>query len=183
MMVSKMLGIKMIISLSMILHCVHCYHLNQNKYLHVTRSCVVVNVAFLLKVYIHNCYPCVIGIWKNLSIKSKMLKSEGLVKKHITYMKHIKIQWYHMGVIFMPKHLIRIMIQCAHILSLIMHFQTGNVYCGVVPTVHVSIFLTKKQIKTWRSDTLNSVSHLPHHWTLYCSWYNNIERQKNMLHV
>ena len=32
------------------------------KYLHVTRSCVVVNVVFLLKVYIHRCYPGVIDI-------------------------------------------------------------------------------------------------------------------------
>ena len=31
---------------------------------HVTILCVVVNVAFLLKVYIHNCYPGVIGILK-----------------------------------------------------------------------------------------------------------------------
>ena len=30
--------------------------------LHITRSCVVVNVAFLIKVYIHHCYPVVIGI-------------------------------------------------------------------------------------------------------------------------
>ena len=29
---------------------------------HDTRSCVVVNVAFMLKVYIHHCYPGVIGI-------------------------------------------------------------------------------------------------------------------------
>ena len=29
---------------------------------HDTRSCVVVNVEFLLKVYIHHCYPGVIGI-------------------------------------------------------------------------------------------------------------------------
>ena len=27
-----------------------------------TRLCVVLNIAFLLKVYIHNCYPGVIGI-------------------------------------------------------------------------------------------------------------------------
>ena len=33
-----------------------------NKCPHVTRLCVVVNVAFLLKVYIHHCYPGVIGI-------------------------------------------------------------------------------------------------------------------------
>ena len=29
---------------------------------HVTRLCVVVNVAFLINVYIHHCYPGVIGI-------------------------------------------------------------------------------------------------------------------------
>ena len=52
----------------------------------------------------------------------------------------------------MPIHLIWKMLQCAHILSLIMHFQTGNVYCGVVPTVHISIFLTKKQIKNMKKQ-------------------------------
>ena len=39
------------------------------------------------------------------------------------------------------------MLKCAHILSLIMHFHTANVYCGAVPTVLVSILLTKKQLK------------------------------------
>ena len=29
---------------------------------HYTRSCVVGNVAFMLKLYIHNCYPGVVGI-------------------------------------------------------------------------------------------------------------------------
>ena len=32
------------------------------KYQHDTRSCVVVNVAFLLKIYIRHYYPGVIGI-------------------------------------------------------------------------------------------------------------------------
>ena len=45
-----------------ILHFVHCCQLNQNKCPHDTRSCVVVNVAFLLKVYIRHFYPGVIGI-------------------------------------------------------------------------------------------------------------------------
>ena len=57
--------------------------------LHVTRLCVVVNVAFLIKVYIHNCYPGVIGVRKNSRIKAKMLKAEGLVRNHITYIQHI----------------------------------------------------------------------------------------------
>ena len=53
-----------------------------------------------------------------------------------------------MDVIFMPKHLIWKMQQCAHILILIMHFHTRTVYCGVVLNVHISIFLTKKKIKS-----------------------------------
>ena len=84
---------------------------------------------------------------KKSNIKAEILKEEGLVKNNITYMTHIKIQWCHMGIIFMPKHLIWKMLQCAHILSLIMHFHTGNVYCGVALNVHISIFLTKKKIK------------------------------------
>ena len=48
----------------------------------------------------------------------------------------------------MPKHHIWQMRQCAHILSLSMHFHTGNVYCGAVLTVLVSIFMTKKQLKS-----------------------------------
>ena len=48
---------------------------------------------------------------------------------------------------FMPKHQIWQMLKCAHILSLSMHSHTGNVYCGAVLNVLVSIFLTKKQLK------------------------------------
>ena len=58
----KMLGMKMVILLSVIQHYVHFCHLNLKKCLHVTILCVVVNVAFLLKVYIHHFYPSVIGI-------------------------------------------------------------------------------------------------------------------------
>ena len=49
--------------------------------------------------------------------------------------------------IFMPQHQIWQMLQCAHILSLSIHFHTGNVYFGAVLTVLVSIFLTKKQLR------------------------------------
>ena len=47
----------------------------------------------------------------------------------------------------MLNHMIWKMLQCAHILSLIMNFHNANVYCGVVLNVHISIFMTKKQIK------------------------------------
>ena len=87
---------------------------------------------------------------KNSKIKAKMFKAEGLVKKHITFMKHIKIQWCHMGVIFLPNNMIWQRQKCAHIHSLIVHFHTGNVYWGAVPTVHVAIFLTKKNIKNMK---------------------------------
>ena len=50
----------------------------------------------------------------------------------------------------MPKPLIWKRLKFAHILSLIMHFHTKNVYCGAVPNVHVSIFLAKKQIKSMK---------------------------------
>ena len=99
---------------------------------------------------------------KKLKYQSKKIKAEDLVKKHITDMKHTKIQWCHIDVIFIPKHMIWYKLQCAHILSLIMHFHTINVYCGSVLTFRVSIFL--------RHNTINTVSHLSHYWTLYCSW-------------
>ena len=57
-----------------------------------------------------------------------------------------------MEVIFMPKHQILQMLQCAHILSLSMQFHTGNVYCDAVLTVLVSIFLTKKQLKNMKKQ-------------------------------
>ena len=57
-----------------------------------------------------------------------------------------------MGVIFIPKHHIWQMQHCAHILSLGMHFHTGNVYCSAVLTVHVSIFLTNKQLKNMKNQ-------------------------------
>ena len=142
-----MLRVNIIILLSVILYYIHYFHLNQNKCPQDTRSYVVANVEFLIKLYIHHFYHGVIGIRKNSKIQSKILKAKALVKNHIKYMKHTKIQWCHMGVIFIPKHLIWQSIQCAHILILIMHFHNRNVYCGAVPNVHVLIFLTKRQIK------------------------------------
>ena len=52
----------------------------------------------------------------------------------------------------MPKPQIWQMLQCAHILILSMHCHTGNVYCGAVLTVLVSIFLTKKQLKNMKKQ-------------------------------
>ena len=52
----------------------------------------------------------------------------------------------------MPKHQIWKMLQCAHILSLSMHFHTGNVYYDAVLTVLVSIFLTKKKLNNMKKQ-------------------------------
>ena len=57
-----------------------------------------------------------------------------------------------MGVIFIPKNLIWKMQQCEIILIQIMHFHTGKVYYGAVPTVHISIFLAKKQMKNMKKQ-------------------------------
>ena len=57
-----------------------------------------------------------------------------------------------MGVIFMPKHLMWQMLQCALIFITIIHFQTGNVYFGALLNVRISIFLTKRQIKNMRKQ-------------------------------
>ena len=52
-----------------------------------------------------------------------------------------------MEIIFMPHHQIWQMLKYAHILSMIMHCHTGNVYCGAVLNVLVLKLLTKKQLK------------------------------------
>ena len=52
----------------------------------------------------------------------------------------------------MPQRQIWQMLPCAHILSLIIHFHTGNVYCDAVLNVLVSIFLTKKQLKNMKKQ-------------------------------
>ena len=67
-----------------------------------------------------------------------------------------------MEVIFMPQHQIWKMLHCAHILNLSIHFHTGNVYCDAVMTVHVSIFLTKKQLKKHEEKTPSIRFHIYH---------------------
>ena len=75
-----------------------------------------------------------------------MLKIEGLGGKQIAYMKYIKVQSSHMGVIFRPKHMTWQRQQCVHTHSLIMRYHTGNVYCDVVPNFQALIFLIRKEM-------------------------------------
>ena len=137
---------KIIIPLSAIIHYVRYFHPNFKKNRQDTRLWVVVNVVYLTKLFIHHYYHDVIVIFKNSSISDKMLKTEGLGEKKITYMKLIKIQSRHMGLIFTSKHMTWQSQQCVHVHSHIMRYHTGNVYCVVVPNVQALIFLTSKQI-------------------------------------
>ena len=57
-----------------------------------------------------------------------MLKTEGMGKNQIAYMKRIRIQSCHMSVIFMPKHMTWKWQQCVITQSLITRYHTGNVY-------------------------------------------------------
>ena len=84
--------------------------------------------------------------FKKSRFKAKTFKEEGMGKKKTVYMKHIKIRSCHMGVIFMPKHLIWQRKQCVRIQSQIMHYHTGNVSYDVVPNVQALIFLTNNQM-------------------------------------
>ena len=73
-----------------------------------------------------------------------MLKIEGPGGNKIVYMKHIKIQSCHLGLIFLPKHITRQRQKCVHTHSHIMRYYTVNVYCDVVPNVQELILLTRK---------------------------------------
>ena len=89
---------------------------------------MVVNVAYLPKVYIyHYCHGNIV-ILENSSISAQILKTEGLGKKKIAYMKHKKIESCHMGVIFTPKNITCQRQQCVHTHSQIMSYHTVNMY-------------------------------------------------------
>ena len=75
-----------------------------------------------------------------------MLKKEGLGKNQIAYMKHIKIQSCHMGVIFMLKNITWQRQKCVHTHSQIMCYHTRNMYYDVVPNVQALILLTRKHM-------------------------------------
>ena len=135
---------KVIISSSVILHYVYYCHPNLKKCRQDTRSCVVANVTYLPKLYIHDYCHGEILILKNSRISAKIIKTEGLGENKIAYMKHIKIQSFHMGVILTPKHITWQRQQCVHTHSQIICYHTRNVYCNFVPNVHALIFLTSK---------------------------------------
>ena len=144
---------------------------------------MVVNITYLPKLFIHNYYHCVIFILKNSRISAKTLKTEGLGKKKIANIKHIKIQSCYMGVIFTPKHMKRQRQQCVHTHSQIMSYHTGNVYCNVLPNVQALIFLTRKQMISTPTRLLQLVLHLSSDCTLYKTWKDSVKRQEKLSQV
>ena len=145
MVVSNSQEMRKIISLLVILNCVYSCRRN----LKIPARCkVVCGCEWFISTKILHSLLISWRDWylKNWNIKVSMLKTEGLVKKKIAYMKHIKIHWCHMDVIFMSKRLIWKSLQCMHILILIMHYHTVNVSCDAVLNIHVSIILTKKHM-------------------------------------
>ena len=136
----------MIISLSVILHYIHYWHPNLKN---------VVNIqghVWLWMLHICQKYAFIITItaWllflKTQVSHPKCSKQKVWGKSKFAYMKLIKIQSYHMGVIFTPKDMTWQRQQCVLTHSLIMHCHTGNVYLYVVPNVLALILLTSNQI-------------------------------------
>ena len=86
--VSKMLGMKIIILLS-----VYSLLQPQLKQIHV---CYKIMCGCECYIYDKSMNSSLLywrdSYLKNSNIKSKMFKEEDMVKNHITYMKHIKIQ-------------------------------------------------------------------------------------------
>ena len=103
MMDSKRQQMHRIILLSVILHHVHYCHPNfknfsaRYKVFCGCECCISTKSIHLSLLSCHDRYL------KKLKYQSQ---NEGLVKNQISYMKHIKIESCHMGVIFMPKHMI-----------------------------------------------------------------------------
>ena len=142
---SKKQDMKMIISLSMILHYVHYFHPNikissRYKVMCGCECCIYVKITHSSLLSWRDCYL------EKLRISAKMLKTKGLGEKKIAYMKHIIIQSCHMGVIFTPNHMTCKSQECVYTHSQIMRYHTGNMYCDVVPNFQALIFLASKQM-------------------------------------
>ena len=95
-------------------------------------------------------------------------------KNQITYMKLIKIQSCHMGVIFKPKHMTCQRQQCVLNHILIMRYHTGNVYWDVVPNVLALIFLTRKQMMRIPTSVLQLVF-------IFITWLHVVQNMAGLL--
>ena len=118
---------------------------------------MVANVAYLLKVYIHHYCHGKIIIKKTQGSQPKFSKQKVWGKSKFTYMKHIKIQSCHMGVIFMPKHMTWKRQHCMHTHSQIIIHHTVNVYlrcCAKCPSINI----TDQETHDQYPNTIPSIS-------------------------
>ena len=134
----------MIISLSVVLHYIHYCHPNLKNVVNIQGHVCLQTLCICQK---YTSIITVMAIYlfrKTQGSQPKCSEQKVWGKIKFTYMKHIKIQSWHMGVIFTPKHMTRQRETCVHTHSQITRYNTGNVYCNVVPNVQVLIFLTSK---------------------------------------
>ena len=79
-----------------------------------------------------------------------------------------------MGVIFMPNHLILKRLQCAHILSMIMHFHTGKYVlrcCADCPCINI----TDQETDNQYSETTPSIRFHIYHIIGSCTAHGTIK--------
>ena len=182
MLVSKMLGMKKIILLSVIIHCVQFFHLNSTKCPHNTKSCVVVNVAFLLKSVHSSLLSWRDRYLKKLEdkIQNSQSRRSGDKENHIyeTYKNTMIPHGHH---IYAKSSDMANTTMCAypHSDHALPHWKCVLGCCADCPCIN----LTEQEKKIGINNSLNLVSHLSHHWTLYYSWQNSTERQENILYV
>ena len=140
----------------MILHYIRYCHPNLKKFVRIQDH------VWLQTLHIYQNYTLIIFFMAWLVLKKTQGSQQKCSKKKvwgkkIAYMKHVKIQWCHMGVISTPKNMIRQRKECVHIHSQITRYHTGNIYYDVVPNVKALIFLTRKQMLSIPTPVLQFV--------------------------
>ena len=154
---SKNQEMKMIISLSVILHCVHYCHPNLKNVINIK------GYVWFWMLHICQKYEFIITImaWSLLKktqvYQPKWSEQKVWGKRKSTNTKLIKINSCHMGVVFMPNIMIWQRQQCVHTHSKIMRYHTENVYCDVVPNIQELILLTRIHIISIPTQVLQFV--------------------------
>ena len=143
---------------------------------------MVANFLYMPKVYIYHYLHGDIVIKKTKDL-SQNSQNRWYGEKQITYMNHIKIQSWHMGVIFMPNIKTWKMQQCVLTHSQIMLYHTGNVYFDVVTNVKALIFLIRKQRIRIPTPFLQLVFTLSSNCVLYKTWQASVNWLERFLQV
>ena len=94
------------------MHYIKFCHINLRIFLHGTRSCVVVSVAYLKKVFIHIYLHGGIITLKHLKTKAIVQKTEGPMKCTVIYLRHKRILGGQMVIIYTKHHLAWLWLQC-----------------------------------------------------------------------